>query len=199
MKTRAAAAALLLAAAPSYAQTIEVAPFAIVGYSTGAGIEKTAVGVQDLAIGGAMNWGAQAGYFFSDRFGVEVLWSRQATDLNVTSSTGSAPLFAMTMSRLHGNLVYRIGRRDGRLQPFVFGGLGSTSFSADDLQSETKLSWGAGGGVNWFVRRHVGVRAHAQLTPTHLDSSSSSYCNPFGFCQDSLVQFDFGTGVVLRF
>jgi hypothetical protein len=32
-----------------------------------------------------------------------------------------------------------------------------------------------------------------------LNESSSNMCDPFGFCQESLQQFEFAGGLVLRF
>ena len=198
MKAFAAIAALLFAASRAGAQTIELSPLASIGYTTAAEIDRKAAGVRGLAIGGGFTWGAQAGYFFSDRLGVDVIWMQQFNNLTMTTSSGSASLFAMKVGVLHGNVVYRIRSR-GAWQPFVFAGLGSTFFTADGLDPETKLSFGAGGGLKWFPSRHVGARVHARLEPTHLDASSSAYCNPFGFCQGWLTQFDVAGGLVLRF
>jgi opacity protein-like surface antigen len=199
MKRWFAAVGFVLAASPAFSQTIEVTPFASFGQTTTADIDKKAPGVQDLAISGGFTWGAQAGYFFSERVGVEVLWTQQLTDLKLSTSSGSASLFDLKVRLLHGDFVYQFLNRGARWQPFVFAGLGATFFSAEDLDSETKLSWAMGGGVKWFPLAHVGVRAHARYKPTHLDAASSGYCDPFGFCQGWLNQFDFAGGLALRF
>ena len=77
--------------------------------------------------------------------------------------------------------------------------LGATFLSATDLESETKLSWAAGGGLKWFPSKRVGARVQARYAPTVLGDSSSDVCDPFGFCQGSLHQFEFMGGLVLRF
>ena len=193
-----AALALTVIAAPAAAQRIEVTPLSSAGYTPAAGIDKSAVGVEDLQIAGGFTWGAQAGMFLTDRIGLEALWTQQQSSLRLTTATGSASLFDLTVRTLHGNVVYRF-RSGGPWQPFVFAGLGSTFFTADDLQDETKLSWAVGGGLKWLPHPHVGVRGHARFKPTHLDASSSSFCDPFGFCQGWLNQIDVSGGLVLRF
>ena len=90
--------------------------------------------------------------------------------------------------------------RHARVRPFLFAGLGTTFFSARDLQSETKLSSGFGGGVKYFPRSNVGLRLHLRSTPTWLDDESSAdFCDPFGFCQGALQQVEVMVGLVLRY
>ena len=81
----------------------------------------------------------------------------------------------------------------------MLAGLGATFLSAEDLESETKLSWTLGAGVKWFPSKRLGARLQARYAPTLLDDSSSDVCDPFGFCQGSLHQFELMGGLVLRF
>ena len=99
-----------------------------------------------------------------------------------------------------GNLLYHFGNRETKLRPFVFGGMGTTFFSADDLESETKFSFGLGGGVKYFPWKSIGARASFRYTPTMLnDDETVAFCDPFGFCQGSLQQIDIAAGAVVRF
>jgi hypothetical protein len=77
--------------------------------------------------------------------------------------------------------------------------VGATSFSAADLEDETKASWTVGGGLKWFVQRHVGFTAHARDKPTELRDTSSEVCDPFGFCQGTLKHLDVAAGAIVRF
>jgi len=83
----------------------------------------------------------------------------------------------MTIRQLQGNLLYHFGNRETKLRPFVFGGMGATFFSADDLESETKFSFGLGGGVKYFPWKSIGVRASFRYAPTTLnDDETVAFC-----------------------
>ena len=106
----------------------------------------------------------------------------------------------MTVRQLQGNVLYEFGAVEAKVRPFVFGGLGATFLSADDLQSETKLSLGLGGGVKYFPWKVIGVRGHVRYKPTMLnDEDAGDFCDPFGFCQGSLQQIELTVGAVVRF
>jgi hypothetical protein len=74
-----------------------------------------------------------------------------------------------------------------------------TFLSASDLQTERELSWGLGAGIVAFPARSVGVRLQGAYNPTRLGDSDATICDPFGFCADRLAQWQFTTGLVLRF
>ena len=189
--------ALMASAAPVFAQRNEIALLG--GYTTSGDIDEKALGIQDLAIKGSFTWGLAADHFFSEHLGAELSWARQQSALLIGTSAGSAQLFDLNLDLLQGSFVYAFGAHQARLRPFLLGSLGATFFSADDLDGETKLSWGLGAGVKWFPSGRIGVRAQVRYAPTVLGDSSSDVCDPFGFCQSSLNQFEMLGGVVLRF
>jgi hypothetical protein len=39
----------------------------------------------------------------------------------------------------------------------------------------------------------------AKYAPTYLNDSGSDFCDPFGFCQSWLSQFELAAGVLFRF
>jgi len=193
-----AAVAVLIAATQARAQSWEAS--GLVGFTPSATIDQRASELSDADIRGGFTWGLQGARFFTPSLGAEVLWTQQASALEVGTSDGKADLFKMTVRQLHGNIVYRFGRAGAKWQPFVFGGLGATFFTADTVESETKLSLDVGGGVKFFPSRSLGVRAHVRYKPTFLnDSSSGTFCDPFGFCQGVLQQIEFAAAAVLRF
>ena len=180
------------------AQSWEVS--GLVGYTPSAAIDRRARELNQLDIDGGFTWGVQAARFFTTRWGGEVLWSQQSSALRIGTAAGATDLFTMTAGQLHGNIVYRFGAADARLQPFAFAGLGATFFRADDVPSETKLSLGVGGGLEYFWLGSIGVRGQFRYKPTMLDDASSGdFCDPFGFCQDTLQQVEFAAGAVVRF
>ena len=188
---------LLLLPAPAFAQRTEIALLG--GYTTSGDIDQKALGIQELEVKGSFTWGVEAGHFFSDHAGIEASWTQQQAALAIGTSAGSAELFDMKLRLLQGSFVYQFGGTDARVRPFVLAGLGATFLSATDLESETKLSWAAGAGLKWFPSKRVGARVQARYAPTVLGDSSSDVCDPFGFCQGSLHQFEFMGGLVLRF
>lgn len=180
------------------AQSWEVS--GVVAYTPSVDLERVARDIDELAIRSGFTWGAQAARFLTAHWGAEVLWTRQQTALEIGTTAGAADLFTMTVSQLHGNIVYRFGGPEARLQPFTFAGLGTTFFRADDLESENKLSFGFGGGVRYFPVKAIGVRGHFRYKPTMLnDEDAGDFCDPFGFCQGSLQQVETAAAVILRF
>jgi opacity protein-like surface antigen len=194
----AAALAILLLPSPSQAQRYEVA--GLVGYTTPGNIDNTARQVTDLEIAGSFTWGGQFGVFFSPHLGIEVSWAQQETQLGLTTEAGSASPFDIKAGQLHGNFVYQFSEEGARVRPYVLAGLGATFFRADNLESETKLSFAFGGGAKVFVQEHIGIKLQAKYNPTRLNGDDeANFCDPFGFCQTMLNQFELGGGMVFRF
>ena len=190
-------ACMLMASTPAGGQHVEVAP--LIAYRTPGHIEHTAAGIDALAIEDSLTWGAQLTWFVTDRLGLDAIWTRQPTALSMANASGNAELFEMTSAMLHGNFVYRFGAENDVIRPFVFGGFGATFLDGSGAEDETKTSWGAGGGLAWFARPHVGVRTSARYAPTRLSDASSSTCNPFGFCQQTLHVFEVAVAAAFRF
>jgi len=194
---RLAALLLLLVPAPAFAQRNEITVLG--GYTTAGDIDTKTRGIETLEVEGSFTWGVEAGHFFSDHVGIEASWNQQQSALRIGTADGSADLFDMKLRLFQGSVAYQFGRTDAPLRPFVLAGIGATFLSATDLESETKLSWAAGAGLKWFPSKRVGARVQARYAPTVLGDSSSDVCDPFGFCQGSLHQFEFMGGLVLRF
>ena len=194
----AAALTIVVLCTPAWAQSWEASGLA--GYTPSAALENQAPELNSLDIGGGFTWGLQVGRLFTPRLGTELLWTQQASALTVGTDAGVADLFTMTIGQLHGDVVYHLGATDARLRPFVFGGMGATFFSADDLESETKFSFGLGAGVKYFYWDAIGLRAHFRYKPTMMnDEDAADFCDPFGFCQGSLPQVEFAAGALIRF
>lgn len=190
--------ALLCAPWPARGQSVEVS--GLVGYTPSTSLANQAPELNDTGIRGGFSWGLQGGWLLTPRWGIEALWTRQSSAQTIETDAGSAELFSMTVQQLHGDVVYHLRPADARLRPFVFGGLGATFFSADDLPSETKFSFGLGAGVKYFRWDALGVRAHFRYKPTMMnDEDAADFCDPFGFCQGTLSQVEFAGGVVVRF
>jgi outer membrane protein W len=194
-----ATAIILLALSPAaWAQSWELSGLA--AYTPSAGLDREATELSGVDFRGGFTWGVQGARSFTPRWSAEVLWTDQSSAHQVGTGAGSADLFTMTVRQLHGNVLRTFGGVDARLRPFVFAGLGGTFFSAEDFNSETKLSFGLGGGVKYFLWKAIGVRGHFRYKPTMLnDEDAGDFCDAFGFCQGSLQQIEFAGGAVVRF
>jgi opacity protein-like surface antigen len=194
---RALALLVSLAAAPALSQGFEAGLAA--GYTTPGGLAHEAVGVSDLRLKGSFTWGAGASYFFSERLGLEASWARQETAVEIGTPRGRAEMMDAEVDQFHGSVVLQFGSEHAPLRPHLSAGVGAALLSADELQRETKLGFSVGGGIKWMPTRKAGARLQARYTPIHLNDSSSDFCDPFGFCQDWLHQFELTGGVVVRF
>ena len=110
----------------------------LVGYTPSSALDRRAPQLSQLDVSGGFTWGVQGARFFTPHWGAEALWMQQSSAQRVGTAAGSADLFTLTAGQLHGNVVYRFGGADRRLQPFAFAGLGATFFRSDDVPSETR-------------------------------------------------------------
>jgi len=187
----------LLSSAPAFSQGFEVS--ALGGYTTPAGIKHDTRTVDDLKLRGSFTWGASVGYFFTPHLGVEASWTRQESGVELTAGGTSAEMFGVNVDQVQASFVYQFGRPDSRWRPFLSGGTGAAIFGSTDIEGETKLALSVGGGLKWLPSKRFGARVEAKYTPTYLHDASSDFCDPFGFCQDWLHQFQLTGGLVVRF
>jgi opacity protein-like surface antigen len=187
----------ILSAAPAFSQGFEVT--ALAGYTTPGSLEHDTRTLDDLKLAGSFTWGASAGFFFSPRLGVEVSWARVGSGVELSTVQASQELFDVTIDQLQGSLVYQFGGPESRIRPFVTAGAAASIFSSTDIDTETKLALTVGAGLKWLPSKRFGGRLQAKYTPTYLNDKGSDFCDPFGFCQDWLHQFELMGGVVVRF
>ena len=192
------AIALLALSAPGRAQSWEVSGMA--AFTPPANLDRQAPELTSLKIRGGFTWGVLVSRSFTPHWSAEGSWSHQSSALQLETRAGSADLFTMSVSQWHGNAVRQFGAAGSRLRPFLFAGLGATFLSAYNLETETKLSFGLGAGVKYFAWNTVGLRGHIRYKPTLLnDDTAGRYCDPFGFCQGALHQFELAAGAIVRF
>ena len=186
-----------LCAAPALPQGFELT--ALGGYTTPGGLTHDSRTVEDLNLAGSSTWGVTAGWFFSPRIGVEASWARVGSGVELTSAGATQEMFDVTIDQLQGSFVYQFGSAESRWRPFLTAGAGAAILNSSDIESESKLSFNLGAGVKWLPWTRFGARLQARYTPTYLHDASSDFCDPFGFCQNWLHQFELTGGVVFRF
>jgi outer membrane protein W len=186
-----------LSAAPAFSQGLEVT--ALGGYTTAGSLEHDTRTLEELKLAGSFTWGASVGFFFSEHLGVEASWARVGSGVELATAQASQEMFDVTIDQLQGSLVYQFHDAESRVRPFVTAGAGAAIFSSTAIDSETKLSFGIGGGLKWLPTRRFGARLQVKYTPTYLNDEGSDFCDPFGFCQGWLHQLELTGGLVLRF
>jgi outer membrane protein W len=187
----------ILSAAPAFSQGFEVT--ALAGYTTPGGLQHDTRTLDDLKLAGSFTWGASLGWFFSKHLGVEASWARVGSGVELSTAQASQEMFDVTIDQIQGSLVYQFGGAESRIRPFVTAGAGASIFASTDIDTETKLSLGLAAGLKWLPSKRLGARLQAKYTPTYLNDKGSDFCDPFGFCQNWLHQFELTGGVVVRF
>jgi opacity protein-like surface antigen len=198
---------LALCSCSASAQTrFEIQPF--VGYKFGGGTDvgPNTLGLSHIDIDSSIAYGVTATYNPSEHTGVEFLWNHQPTNASgALVGGGTYPIkIGATLDQFHGNFLYSFAGHESKVEPFVLFGLGATDMHGDG-SSTTKFSWAVGGGLKYFVSRHVGFRVQARYVPTYLYSTSGGvWCNWWGYCwvvpnDHFLNQGDVTGGVILRF
>ena len=213
-----AAAIVLAAAAPVFAQSPKVEVSGIFGWTfsdgvTGDGILAGDGNIYDeINAKDSFNWGFMLGVNASDNVEVGFLYGQQQSTLEV-SGTNTVEIGDMNINTYHGYVAYNFGPPDSPVRPYVLGGFGATSYASVDFTvagtarstaGETQFSTTWGGGVKFFPAPRVGVRAGVRWTPTYIKSDSAGWwCDPYWGCYivsdaRSSNQFEFSGGVVLR-
>jgi opacity protein-like surface antigen len=190
-----------------------------VGYSASEGIssdERPLLGqlYDTLAVDSGASINLTFGYFFTDRYEAEFLWARQNSRLQADGPGGKLPISELAVYNYMFNFVYNFGERDGRVRPYLFGGIGATSYSfgeflvaggTGDIEGETRFSTTWGGGVKYYFSPKVGAKFGVRWTPTYIKSDPAGiWCDPFYGCWQLVEneysnQFETAAGITVRF
>ena len=194
------------------------------GYSASEGVtssDRPLLGQQydTIAVDSGASLNFTFGYFFNDRMEGEFLFARQNSRFQADGPGGKLPVSELAVYNYMFNFVYNWGERDGRVRPYVFGGLGATNYSfsdlllpvaapistSDQIASETRFSTNWGAGVKFYPAPSVGIKAGVRWTPTYIKSDAAGFwCDPFYGCwqlvdNDYANQFETAVGVTFRF
>ncbi|HEX7137567.1 MAG TPA: outer membrane beta-barrel protein [Vicinamibacterales bacterium] len=221
----AVAAALLVAvgARPASAQPkVEVS--GIVGWTFSDGVSGNAVTAGDGNVYNRLDpkhsgsIGFSVGVLVTPEAEVGFMYAHQFSNL-VAGGTNTRELGSMGVGSYHGYFAYNFAPPDHPLVPFIYGGLGATSFSdvttntgpvasptgTRTLPGESRFSSTWGGGVKFFPNPKVGVRVVGSWTPTYIKSDAVGWwCDPYWGCYlvgsaQYANQITLSGGVTLRF
>jgi opacity protein-like surface antigen len=197
--------ALCVSAAPAQ-QRFEFQPFVGYKYGGGADVAGNVLGIKRVNIDSSIAYGGTLTFNTSEFTGVEFLWNRQPTNATGALYNGGTypQRIDVKLDQYHGDFLLSFAGHGSKVEPFVLFGLGATDMHGSG-SSTTKFSFGVGGGVKYFVSRHLGFRLQARYAPTYLYSTSGGvWCNWWGYCwvvpnDHFLQQGDVTTGLILRF
>jgi outer membrane protein W len=177
-----------------------------------------------LAVGGnvfnsiepkdSVAYGLNLGVFVTESLQVEFLWSRQDSNLQAGGTT-EMEITDLSVDNYMGNVVYHFGDSASGVRPYVFGGLGATSYGSlsfvglngqqREIGGETKFATNWGAGLKLYAGERVGLKLGARWTPTYVKSDPAGYwCDPYWGCYtvgDAQYsnQFEFSGGLFFRF
>jgi len=187
-----------LFAVPAAAQSTELGVLA--GFMPAASLERHAPELEGTSIDGGVTFSISGARFFGEHWGVGAEWGQQVSGFMIETADADTRLYDLGIGHVQGYALYRFGDAAAKVRPFAFGGAGATFLWARDLESETKLSFAMGGGLSYFISRNLALDGRVTYRPTMMnDSEAGDFCDPFGFCQSTLQQFEFAAGVRFRF
>jgi hypothetical protein len=210
------AISILAAAASTFAQTkrIEVNPFFGYTASDGVTVDPFIIGGQvfdTVNAASGMAFGVQFGVFVTENAEVGFLWAREFSTLQAKNGI-SNDLTDMNVDNYHAIFTYNWGDESAVTRPFLFGGLGATSFAPEDIagqdiDGETRFSGTWGGGVKIYPTPAFGFTVMGRWTPNYIKSDPAGvWCSPYWFYGCYVVgdpqyanQFEFSGGLSFRF
>jgi outer membrane protein W len=210
---------VLAMASTARAQSPKVEVSGLFGYALSDGVSGDPVVAGDGNIydrvdpKDSMTFGFSVGFFVTPSAQVGFLWRRQMTTLEISGTT-TRDLSDVDIDGYHGYLAYYFGDPEGKVRPYLMGGIGATHFGgisyttaagtqAGGGNTQFSSTWGAG--VKVYPGRNVGFQAGLQWTPTYIKSDAEGWwCDPWWGCYvvgDAQYsnQFEFVGGVTFRF
>jgi len=161
----------------------------------------------------SVSWGFTLGVFLTRRLEIEFLFDRQLSTLQV-GGTNTVDVADLTIGNYHGAFSYNFGSESRPVRPYLFGGVGATTYGSvtfvgrdgqpRDIGGRARMSPTFGGGVKIY-RGSVGARLEARVTPTYVKSNAVGWwCDPYWGCYvvqaaQYSSQFQLSGGVTFRF
>lgn len=210
-------AGILLLAVPASAQRFEAG--ASGGFSGSEGISSDARLLLErtfntLSVNSGTTFNVTFGVFFNEQVSVEFLAARQSSRLEASGRlAGDLDVAELAIYNYMVNFVFHWNEAH-RLRPYVFVGLGATSYSfgnsllegsAGTLDRQTQFSSDWGAGVKYYLTPTVGTRFGFRWTPTAISGTAEGiFCDPSLGCwpvtnQQYSNQLDVTGGLTVRF
>ena len=187
------------------AQMFEITPFA--GYRFGGSFDVSSSGFSEVSVEPCLAYGITVGYIFDETYVLEIMWNRQDTELKGSEGTltQGVHLFDATFDQYQFNGLIHFREQEDWFRPFVLIGLGLSHLNPrGDLSGSVNFSFGLGGGMKFYLGKHLGIRLQGRYAPTYLSSFTTVYCSLPGACAvatsgNFIHQGEITGGVFVRF
>lgn len=203
----------MLSSVPVKAQgRFELTPF--VGYETSGSYPVSVFSsgsgtgpINSLRANGAIAYGTFLDFNLTENFQAEFMWDRNPTSFSARDALSGQyfKAFNSDIDQFQFGGIYMLRNSEHRLRPYLGASLGFTHDNNDNgTLNRTEFSYSLGGGVKYYINRHVGLRADARYLPTYGNSSYGTYCDPFYGCYSAKIsnylnRGNFVGGVIFHF
>jgi len=212
----------LVAVAPvvhAQVQGIEITPTFGYRFSGNLSSQQSYIGyyIDSIKVPNSVSYGLTLEYPFHPSMNAEILWSHQASKIEVTGkpvtpsgSYSTTTIADLGIDTIQAGILWQSGRSGDRFRGFFDLLIGATilspSNSAVPMSSLTRFSASIGGGAKLFVSDNIGFKFSARYMPVYINSSDSGYyyCDEYWGCYTYynttyLNQFDTSAGLIIRF
>jgi opacity protein-like surface antigen len=206
-----AAVSFLFAAISTNAQErFEITPF--VGYETSGSYPVSSSQISGvtspfdrLQVNGSTAFGSFLDYSLTENSQLEFMWNRNNTSYSardiLTDSYASAYHSVIDQYQFGGLYMFRSS--EVKLRPYLAASLGFThEFNSNGTSDRTAFSYSLGGGVKYYLSRHLGLRGDVRYLPTYGSSSNELFCG-FGCFNANVDHYlnrgSFVGGIVFKF
>jgi hypothetical protein len=155
----------------------------IIGYRTSMNfpIEPHVTGTNPhITLDASPSYGASFGIRPQEDDLVEIRWTRQDSYVHSEDVSLQPPRQRVVLDQFHGDFSheYIVENWASWARPFVMGSVGATHMSNSTNVSATRFSFGLGGGVRFYIGRHLGFKVQAEWLPIFLDPHVAFICGP---------------------
>ena len=190
----------------------------LLGYTLSEGVdvnsqEGDVLGIDRLSPKSAFSYNLGMDYLLNENFSIGFNFGQEKSTLKADAQgLKGIDITDMDVNNYHGIFTYNFRDKDQALRPFIFGGLGATSYSPDPIDGNrveggSKFSTTWGGGIKYYTSDHLGFKGGVRWTPTHISSDIGGlWCSPYWPWDCYIIQnanyshqFELNVGVLLRF
>jgi hypothetical protein len=157
---------------------------------------------RDPGFDAAFSYGLTYNHGLSADTALEIVWSRQDTELRVDGLFPDSDEFGMTVDYLHAGAVYRPQRTSGQ-RPYVAFSVGLSSLDPEPLGFDTDLgfSFAVSGGTTLRLGERVGLRLLGRGWFTFSEGTFAGMCGSID-CRleidgGGFAQYEASAGIVI--